>query len=199
MKKKNLPLVVLTVLFFMLYFTFCTNSNQNSGKVNTNAKDTSIEGRIKQGKYLVTIMGCNDCHSPKKNSANGPVVIPELTLSGFPSDRPKVKFEDKMIKEGFAMFYPDLTGAAGPWGISFASNLTPDDTGLSGWSEGQFKKAITQGKYEGLDNVRMLLPPMPWQDFANLTDDDIKAIFSYLQSIKPVKNMVPAFVAPDQM
>jgi mono/diheme cytochrome c family protein len=199
MKKYNITLVIVSVLFFTLYITGCTNNNQNLAKVNTNGNDTSNEGRIKQGKYLVTVMGCNDCHSPKQMKANEAVVIPELMLSGFPSDRPKVKFDSKMIKEGYPMFYPDLTGAAGPWGISYACNLTSDDTGLAGWSEEQFKKSITQGKFNGLENVRMLLPPMPWQDFAFLTDDDIKAIFSYLKSIKPVKNQVPAPVTPDQM
>jgi mono/diheme cytochrome c family protein len=167
--------------------------------VNSGGKDTSLEGRIKQGKYLVTVMGCNDCHSPKKSGANGPVVIPELMLSGFPADRPRAKFDDKLIKEGFVVLYPDLSGAAGPWGVSYASNLTPDDTGLNGWTLAQFKKALTEGKYNGMDNIRMLLPPMPWQDFASLTDDDVKAIFSYLQSIKPVKNMVPGPLTPDQM
>jgi len=199
MKKKNLPLVVLSLFFLLICLASCTNSNKNSGMVNSGGKDTSLEGRIKQGKYLVTVMGCNDCHSPKKNGANGPVVIPELMLSGFPADRPRAKFEDKLIKEGFAVLYPDLTGAAGPWGVSYASNLTPDDTGLNGWTLAQFKKALTEGKYNGMDNIRMLLPPMPWQDFASLTDDDVKAIFSYLQSIKPVKNMVPGPLTPDQM
>ncbi len=113
--------------------------------------------------------------------ANGPEIIPELTLSGFPSDRPIVKFDNKMIKDGFAIFYPDLTAAAG------------------NWTEEQFKKAITQGKFKGLDGGRELLPPMPWPAFASLKDDDVHAIFTYLKSIKPVKNVVPAPVTPGKM
>lgn len=131
--------------------------------------------------------------------ANGPEIIPELTLSGYPSDRPIVKFDNKMIKDGFAIFYPDLTAAAGPWGVSFAANITPDETGTGNWTEEQFKKAITQGKFKGLDGGRLLLPPMPWPDFASLKDDDVHAIFMYLKSIKPVKNIVPAPVTPDRM
>ena len=42
-----------------------------------------------------------------------------------------------------------------------------------------------------MDGTRPLLPPMPWQNLVNLSDDDAKAIFTYLKSIKPVKNVVP--------
>ena len=159
----------------------------------------SKEDTVAYGKYLVTIVGCNDCHSPKTMGKNGPEVIPDLMLSGYPADRPIVKFEDKLLKTGFAMFYPDLTGGAGPWGVSFAANLTPDETGLGTWTEEQFKKAIMQGKFKGLDGTRMILPPMPWQDFASLKNEDVHAIFMYLKSIKPVKNTVPEPIAPGKM
>ena len=148
---------------------------------------------------MVTILGCNDCHSPKKMGAQGPEIILELMLSGYPSDRPIVKFEDKMIKTGFAQFYPDLTAAAGPWGLTFAGNLTPDETGIGNWTEEQFKKALTQGKLKGLDGSRTLLPPMPWVNYVSMADEDIKAIFAYLKSIKPVKNIVPQPIAPDKI
>jgi hypothetical protein len=144
-------------------------------------------------------MGCNDCHSPKKVGPKGPEIIEELLLSGYPSDRPVVTFDSKLIKEGFAMFYPDLTAAAGPWGISFAANLTPDETGIGNWSEEQFKKALTEGKLKGLDGSRTLLPPMPWVNYISLTDEEIHAVFTYLKSIKPVKNIVPNPISPDKM
>jgi hypothetical protein len=130
---------------------------------------------------------------------NGPEIIPELMLSGYPADRPIIKFTDPLIKVGFALFYPDQTAAAGPWGVTFAGNLTPDNTGIGNWTEEQFKKALTQGKYKGLDNTRMLLPPMPWFNYTQLTDKDVNAIFSYLKSIKPVRNIVPSPVSPDKM
>ena len=198
MKKNNLIFLVLAATTYALYITSCTNSNQKSNADNkvVAAKPEDI---VNHGKYLVAVMGCNDCHSPKKMGANGPEVIPELMLSGYPSDRPIVKFEDKRLKTGFAMFYPDLTAAAGPWGVSFAANLTPDETGIGTWTEEQFKKAFMQGKYMGLDGTRMLLPPMPWFNFAALTNDDAHAIFMYLKSIKPVKNAVPPAVTPDKM
>jgi hypothetical protein len=131
--------------------------------------------------------------------AQGPEIIADLLLSGYPSDRPVVKFDSRLIKEGFPMFYPDLTAAAGPWGISFAGNITPDETGIGNWTEQQFKKAITEGKFKGLDGSRTLLPPMPWQGYKALTIYEIHSIFTYLKSIKPVKNIVPSPVIPGKM
>lgn len=186
-------------LLTFLLFTSCKNDTYQSTQNEETATETTKESVVERGKYLVTTMGCNDCHSPKKPGPNGPEIIPELMLSGFPSDREIIKFESPLIKEGFAQFYPDLTGAAGPWGVSFAANLTPDPTGIGTWSEEQFKRAFTQGKYKGMENGRTLLPPMPWFDFAILTEEDIHAIFMYLKSLKPVDNVVPPAISPDNM
>lgn len=142
-------------------------------------------------------MGCNDCHSPKRIGNNGPEIIPELLLSGYPSDRSIINFKSTLIQEGFSLFYPDLTAAIGPWGTSFAANLTPDPTGLGSWTAEQFKTALTQGKSKGLENARMLLPPMPWVNYASMKEEDILAIFSYLKSITPLENIVPAPIAPE--
>jgi len=198
MKKYYLPILLLTTCV-VLNFTSCTNSGQKTAEISMKATVTTPEDIVKRGEYLVTIMGCNDCHSPKKMGPNGPEIIPELMLSGYPADRPIVKFGNPMIKEGFAMLYPDMTAAAGPWGVSFAGNLTPDQSGIGTWTEEQFKKAIMQGKFKGLDGTRMLLPPMPWFNFTNLKDEDASAIFAYLKSIKPVVNVVPQPIPPDQM
>ncbi len=199
MKKNNLFIPLLGIFCFALCFTYCTNSNKETGNENVTVAVNSDQDIVKRGEYLVTIMGCNDCHSPKRMGANGPEIIPELLLSGYPAERPIVKFDHPMIKEGFGMFYPDLTSAAGPWGVSFAGNLTPDQTGIGNWTEEQFKKAMTQGKFKGIDGSRMLLPPMPWFNFTALTDEDTHAIFMYLKSIKPVKNVVPAPIPPEEM
>lgn len=196
------PIAIL-ILLSGLYFTACLFScaeKNNPAPHNPTAEEKSVqEDIVKQGKHLVEIMGCNDCHSPKKVGPKGPEIIEELLLSGYPSDRPVVAFDSKLIKEGFAMFYPDLTAAAGPWGISFAANLTPDETGIGNWSEEQFKKALTEGKLKGLDGSRTLLPPMPWVNYISLTDEEIHAVFTYLKSIKPVKNIVPNPISPDKM
>jgi mono/diheme cytochrome c family protein len=199
MKMKKFSILFLLAVSIVLSLTYCSNSSQKVKEEETPKVVAKPEDVVKNGEYLVTIMGCNDCHSPKKMGANGPEIIPELRLSGYPSDRPIVKFDESKIKNGFGMFYPDLTATAGPWGVSFAGNITPDETGIGNWTEEQFKKAITQGKSKGLDGGRMLLPPMPWFNYTTLKDEDVHAIFTYLRSIKPVKNVVPAPIAPDRM
>jgi mono/diheme cytochrome c family protein len=151
---------------------------------------------VARGEYLVNICGCNDCHSPKRMGPNGPEIIPERMLSGYPGTQPIPNFDKKVLAAGFAMFTPDLTAAAGGWGVSFSSNLTPDETGLGNWTFAQFKKALTEGKSKGLDGSRMLLPPMPWVNYVKMKEEDLGAIFAYLQSIKPVNNVAPNPIAP---
>jgi hypothetical protein len=192
MKRKTLLAIALG---FCLSLTACKESTTEQKETS----QTTPEDDVKRGEYLVEIMGCNDCHSPKRMGPNGPEIIPELMLSGYPADRPIAKFDEKKIKEGFAVFYPDLAAGAGPWGVTFAANITPDATGIGNWTEEQFKKALTQGRYKGSDSGRMLLPPMPWQNYRNLKDEDAHAMFVYLKSLKPVKNVVPAPITPDKM
>lgn len=205
MKKTLFFTLGLTMIGLNIALYSCSSGSEKQNANNTKAdsvkqeKVLTQEDIIKQGEHLVTIMGCNDCHSPKKMGAQGPEIIPELMLSGYPSDRQMVKFDSKLLKEGFSMFYPDLTAAAGPWGVSFAGNLTPDETGIGNWTEEQFKKAMTEGKFKGLDNSRPLLPPMPWVNYTTLTNDEVHSIFAYLKSIKPVKNIVPSPITPDKM
>ena len=189
------------MISIVLFTTSCSDNQPNTNQKSTDTITTkkTEENLVQIGEYLVTIMGCNDCHSPKTMGPNGPEIIPELMLTGYPSDRPIEKFDDPKIKQGFAMFYPDLTAAAGPWGISFSGNLTPDETGLGNWTEEQFKRALTQGKFKGMENGRILLPSMPWLNYKNMKDEDIKAIFLYLKSIKPIKNIVPSPITPDKM
>ena len=147
---------------------------------------------VQYGKYLVTITGCNDCHTPKKMGPKGPELIEELLLSGFQGKNAIPEFDKERTQKGFAQMSPDMTAAAGPWGVSFAANITPDETGIGSWTFEQFKTAITQGKYKGQENGRPLLPPMPWFNYTEMKDEDLRAIFAYLKSIKPVENVVPA-------
>lgn len=190
--------VSIGLLVLSLAIIACNNSiKENKNNQTTQAVNDSIT--IKKGEHLVAIMGCNDCHSPKAMGPHGPEIIADKMLSGYPSEMPIVKHKNKLIEQGFAMFYPDLTASIGPWGISFAGNLTPDATGIGNWSEEQFKKALTQGKYKGMDGGRMLLPPMPWPNYQALNDNEIHAIFMYLRSIKPVRNIVPSPVSPDKI
>lgn len=199
MKYKNLFTIVAIGAILSLMLTYCTNDTSQSEESQDQIMAPNPEDEIIRGEYLVGIMGCNDCHSPKRMGENGPEIIPELLLSGYPSDRPIVKFESELIKEGFGMFYPDLTAGAGPWGVSFAANLTPDPTGIGNWSLEQFKTAMTKGKFKGLENARPLLPPMPWFNYIEMKDEDLHAVFNYLKSIEPVRNIVPPPVSPEDM
>lgn len=158
----------------------------------------SREEVILKGAHLVDIMGCNDCHSPKVFTEQGPVPDPDRLLSGHPADMalPPV---DKSVLSNWVLFGMHNTNAVGPWGVSFAGNLTSDATGIGSWSLEQFKRAMTQGKYKGLENGRMLLPPMPWPNYRHLSDEELEAIFAYLQSTRPVKNVVPAPIAPNEL
>jgi mono/diheme cytochrome c family protein len=187
-----LPISLLTVLICL---TNCSEKKPVDTAKTIETKETDAD-IIKRGAYLVAITGCNDCHSPKKMGAQGPEIVPELQLSGYPAKRPLGKISQEAIKNGWTLFNGDLTLAIGPWGATFAANITSDATGIGNWSEEQFKKALTQGKYKGLDGGRMLLPPMPWVNYTTMKDEDIKAIFQYLKSTKPVNNIVPAPLPP---
>jgi hypothetical protein len=121
----------------------------------------------------------------------GPEIIPELRFSGHPSTATLPPTSEEALKAGWVLFAPDFTSVVGPWGQSYAANISSDSTGIGMWTEAQFKKAVTEGKLKGLDNTRPILPPMPWQAFKHLTDEEISSIFAYLKSTKPVKNVVP--------
>ncbi len=186
---QNLVLTILAAGIIVIAGSSCKSNGAND-----NNTPDSIQ-LVQRGEYLVNTMGCDDCHSPKKMGAQGPEVIPELRLSGYPGDRSIHEVDTKIIQQGSVIFNYDLTGSVGPWGASFAANLTSDSSGIGTWSEPQFFKAIREGKSKGLDHNRTLLPPMPWQNFAKLNDNDLKAIYRYLKTTKPVRNVVPTPVA----
>lgn len=198
MKMRNLTTFFLGALCVAVSAVSCSNGPKTTEEAAA-ANMLTGDDLVKRGEYLVTSMGCHDCHSPKKPGPNGLELIPELLLSGFQANNPPMVTDTSLTNKGFSVFYPDLTASAGPWGISYAANLTPDVTGIGTWTEEQFKKAVTEGKFKGLDGTRMLLPPMPWFNFTQVPDQDIKAIFAYLKSIPPVRNVVPAPIPPSGM
>jgi len=161
------------------------------------AAPSPAKSRVDRGKYLVWAGGCHDCHTPKKMGPKGPELDTARLLSGTPEE-PKLP-PPPTLPPGpwIATTSWDLTAWSGPWGISYAINLTPDEnTGIGIWTEDMFVRAIKLGKHMGTS--RPLLPPMPWEDLRNLTDDDLKAIFAYLRSIPPIKNRVPeAVIVPE--
>jgi mono/diheme cytochrome c family protein len=142
---------------------------------------------VERGRYLVGITGCHDCHSPKVKG-----MTPDLnrSLSGRPSTTPlPTPSKDEVHASA------DLTAWQGPWGFSVASNLTPDPTTGIGtrYNEASFLATMRTGKKP---NGTPIMPPMPSEVYQNMTDDDLKAIFAYLRTIKPIRNAVFSGLTP---
>jgi hypothetical protein len=186
-------------LSFAIVLCSCNGTNTSSHTVSTDSaavKNSGYPDQVAYGHHLVEVVGCNDCHTPKKMTPTGPVPDTMLLLSGHPAAVPAPDVNrNEMEGKGLAVTN-DMTAWVGPWGISYAANLTPDETGIGNWSEAQFIRSIRQGKSKGLENGRQLLPPMPWQNFALMKDEELKAIFAYLKSIKPINNIVSAPAPP---
>ncbi len=156
----------------------------------------AADARVARGRYLVTVAGCNDCHTPLRMGASGPEPDMSRMLSGHPEGMP-LPAPPKLPAGPWSWTGAGtLTAFAGPWGISYASNLTPDrNTGLGIWSEAMFIAALRTGKHMG--QSRPILPPMPWRWTGQMSDEDLGAIYAYLRAIPPVHNRVPdAEVAP---
>lgn len=159
----------------------------------TRQEDTK-QTLLKRGEYLVRFGDCSACHTPLKFGPNGPQ--PDMTrfLAGHPEE---AKLPPPDLKPGpwFAAT-AGMTAWTGPWGISYAANLTPDiNTGMGIWTEDMFLKAMRTGKHMGAG--REILPPMPWQSVGTLTDEDLKAMFAYLNSLPAIKNRVPDPLPPN--
>jgi len=116
--------------------------------------------QVKHGWYLVRLAGCNDCHTPADENGNAKT--------------------DMMFGGGFRF--------TGPWGDVVSPNITTDPSGISHYDAAMFIKTIRTGRASG--GVRDLNPLMPFSYFRNMTDDDLKAIFAYLQTVKPVRHQV---------
>ncbi len=152
---------------------------------------------IERGRYLVVLGGCNHCHSPKVFGPNGPMVDTTKILSGSPASNPVLTVGEGVLgpEKWGALTTNDLTTWAGPWGVSFSRNLTPDkETGIGSWTEAMFIKALRTGKDMG--EGRPILPPMPWEDIGKSTDSDLKAMFAYLKSLKPIHNPIHDPIPP---
>ncbi len=128
------------------------------------------DAQVARGKYLVTIAGCNDCHTP-----------------GYFFGKPDM---DRYLGGSDVGF--ELPGL----GVFVGPNLTPDmETGIGNWSTDEIVTALQTGK---TPDGRTLAPIMPWMAFANLTTDDATAIAAFLKSLKPVSHKVPDPVGPGQ-
>ena len=151
--------------------------------------------KIARGKYLVTVAGCNDCHTPWKMGPAGPE--PDMTrmLSGHPEGMELPPAPTLPAGPWIVTVAATNTAWSGPWGVSYTANLTPDpETGLGKWTLRNFVDTIRTGRHMG--RGRPILPPMPIPMYKNFTDADMDAIYSYLRTIPPVKNSVPEPLPP---
>ena len=185
-------LITLSIIAAFFSGIIYVNTSKAEGKTFSN------EELVKRGKFLVEFGGCSDCHTPKIYTDHGPVPNAKLLLSGHPSTLALPKYDYSSKPQGWSMTNEHLTAWVGPWGASFAANITPDkSTGIGNWTEDIFVKAMRTGKHMG--EGRPILPPMPWFNLMTLPEEDLKAIFAYLQSIPPVNNLVPPALTPDEL
>lgn len=191
---KKLPVIVLVCSTFFLCQCSDNKSEENDNKKDTvlvgNKSNGGYDSQAKWGEHLVMANGCGDCHTPKKMGPMGPEDDSTLLLSGHPAKTPAPDVDRAAMESKGLAVTQTLTAWVGPWGISYAANLTSDETGIGTWSEEQFLFSIRNGKQKGLAGSRDILPPMPWRSIRNYTDDELKAIFAYLKSTKPISNMV---------
>lgn len=154
----------------------------------------SDASRIKRGAQLAAYGGCTDCHTPFKLGPSGPEKDVARGLSGHPAELvlpPPPKLEGAWNWAGSG----SMTAFVGPWGISYAANLTPDrETGIGAWSGKDFIQAMRNGKHLGAG--RPIMPPMPWQSVGSLPDKELLALFAYLKAQAPVRNKVPEYMPP---
>jgi mono/diheme cytochrome c family protein len=156
----------------------------------------TADPRVARGAYLVTAGVCDDCHTPKKWIPGKPDPVPMegYRLAGH-LESEKLPPPPAISQSWVAVGSQDFTAWAGPWGISYSMNLTPDEnTGIGSWSESTFVQAMRAGKHMGVS--RPILPPMPWPAYGQLTDDDLKAIYAFLRTIPAVHNRIPDPVPP---
>src|SRR6478672_7900257 len=141
--------------FAAIFFPGCSENKPAETKTTSTATEKSsfggYESQVKWGEHLVAIGGCNDCHTPKKMTAMGPVDDSTLMLSGHPEQLPAPEVDRKA-------------------------------------TESKFVYALRNMVSKGLPGSRPLMPPMSMMPVKNMTDDELKAIYAYLRTIKPIKN-----------
>ncbi len=152
------------------------------------------ESRVTRGKYLATILDCGDCHTPMKMGPKGPEPDAAKLLSGHPQDL-KMPAAPSPVGPWIWSGAATNTAFSGPWGVTYAINLTSDKaTGIGVWTEEMFLRAMRTGKHVG--SSREIQPPMPWQAYGQATDEDLKALFAYLKTVPTVRNAVLKYEPP---
>ena len=197
---KKVTVIGLLTLFALFSMAIAQQSKTSKKMQTVKERATgSVQSQKNLGQYLVTVSGCNDCHSPKQSFVPYPAPDSARLLSGHPANEniPTVPTNIIGPTAWGALTTNDLTAWAGPWGVSYPANLTPDQTtGMGAWTEQTFIQAMHTGKHMGAG--RDILPPMPWYNLAKAKDADLRAIYSYLKSIPAITNQVPQPVTATQ-
>lgn len=183
---KTIETVIAAVLCFLTFISFRAVAVEN-------VRDTSQIKYVERGKQLVSEGNCDYCHTPLIETPGGSVPDMKKRLSGHPQETEIPTLPDTEVgsREWIEFLGKlDSTEWAGPWGLTFSTNITPDpETGIGKWTEEAFIETMRSGKH--IDLRRGILPPMPWQDYGKLSDEDLKSIFAYLMTLTPVRNVVP--------
>ncbi|HUO84156.1 MAG TPA: diheme cytochrome c-553 [Thermoanaerobaculia bacterium] len=189
------PLVLLTLSILLLLPACMERERPARSPRKQRAARTETERTggdpLKRGEYLVSVLACDDCHTPMIMGESGPEPDMSRRLAGHPESMimpPAPKLQGPWMWAGAAT----NTAFAGPWGVSYSMNLTPDqNTGMGVWTEELFVKAMREGKHMGVS--RPIMPPMPWPAYRHLTDRDLKAVFAYLRTVPAIQNRVPEY------
>ncbi len=172
------------------YIIVCTMGVLVAAAIALNINNVESQSdMIQRGKYLVDTVGaCGHCHTPRA----GAEYDMEMYLAGHPANASYPRYNFSMMQQGiFLLTSPQMSAFSGPFGTTFASNLTPDNqTGLGEWTEEMFINAMRTGHHQGDTSNRKIFPPMPIKHYAEMNESDLKAIWAYLRSVKPVKNEV---------
>lgn len=181
--------LLLTVWGLLLTAVLAAGALQKAGEDGA----SSNAAQVARGKYLVMIGGCNDCHTPWRVGTRGPEPDMSHLLSGHPQDLVMPPAPRQPEGSWSWVGATTRTAFAGPWGVSYSSNLTPDpSTGLGIWTAEMFVQAMRTGRHMG--QSRPIQPPMPWQAIGRMSDEDLRAIYGYLRSIPAIRNRPPETV-----
>ena len=176
MKSKRSRWLALGALSLVVACAF----NSTRETIPTDWEQTSY---LERGDYLVNYLGhCVGCHTPLGPDGQSDR---SLYLSGVPA-----KFA------GAKAGPPQVAGFPGPRGARvYAKNITPDpETGIGRWSEDQFVQTFKRGVRP--DGTKYVISPMEWNIYANMKEEDVRAMYRYLRTVKPISNRAPANIPP---
>lgn len=189
-----IPLRAAAVLAALIALTTVfTGCGREAGPA-SQAAALSGEELVARSRYLVDIGGCNDCHTPWRMGPNGPEPDLARLMMGHPADLTMPPAPDMGDGPWLWAGAATNTAFAGPWGVTYAPNLTPHESGLGVWTEEIFVRAMRTGKHMGAG--RPIMPPMPTPNIGRMTDEDLRAVFAYLRSIPPLENAAPDWQPP---